>query len=79
MDDIFRLATFVMKMNQDFSETVHKKGFTRAFGGVQPAADVLSGHTPNPEDGPTPDHDTDLYSSVETSTPEAELTQYPEL
>jgi hypothetical protein len=23
-------------MNEDFSKTVHKKGFTRAFGGVQP-------------------------------------------
>jgi hypothetical protein len=34
MDNIFRLATFVMKVNQDFSDTVHKKGFTRAFGGV---------------------------------------------
>ncbi|KAI9747208.1 MAG: hypothetical protein M4579_007505 [Chaenotheca gracillima] len=28
MDDIFRLATLIMEMNEDFLETVHKKGFT---------------------------------------------------
>jgi Dynamin central region len=79
MDDIFRLATLVMQMNRDFSETVHNKGFTRAFDGVQPAVDVLSGHKPSPNDDRTPDHDTDSHSSGETPTPETELPRYPEL
>jgi hypothetical protein len=43
MDDIFRLATLVVEMNEDFSETVHKKGFTRAFGGIRHTDDALWG------------------------------------
>lgn len=46
-DDIFRLATLVMEMNEEFSETVHKKGFTRAFAGVQAGADAFSRSTPS--------------------------------
>jgi hypothetical protein len=43
MDDIFRLATLVVEMNEHFSETVHKKGFTRAFSGIRHTNDALSG------------------------------------
>ena len=42
IDNIFRLAILVVKMNEDFSETVYKEGFTRAFSGVRPIADALS-------------------------------------
>ncbi len=76
MDDIFRLATLIMEMNEDFSETVHKKGFTRAFGGVRPVADTLSRNTPSPDR--SPDRDTG-HSSPEPSTPETESPDYPEL
>jgi hypothetical protein len=72
MDDIFRLATLVVEMNEDFSETVHKEGFTRAFGGVRPTADALSRSTLSP------DRDT-AHSSVQPSTPETESPEYPEL
>jgi hypothetical protein len=77
IDDIFRLATVVVKMNEDFSETVRKEGFTRAFGGVQPAAAGLSvGDSPSP--GQSSDRDT-AHSSVQSSTPETESPEYPEL
>ena len=76
MDDIFRLATLVVEMNEDFSETVHKEGFTRAFGGVRPTADALSRGTLSP--GRSPDRDT-AHSSVQPSTPETESPEYPEL
>ncbi len=75
-DDIFRLATLVMEMNEDFSETVHKKGFTRAFAGVRAGADAFSRSTPSPVQ--TPDRDTG-HSSSEPSTPETESPEYPEL
>jgi hypothetical protein len=79
MDDIFRLATIVIVMNKDFSKTVHKKGFTRAFSGVRPRAAILSRHTPNPGNIRTPDHDTDSRSLVQLPTSETELPQYLEL
>ena len=75
-DDIFRLATLVMEMNEDFSETVHKKGFTRAFAGVLAGADAFSRSTPSPVQ--TPDRDTG-QSFSEPSTPETESPEYPEL
>ena len=61
IDDIFRLATLVVEMNEDFSETVYKEGFTRAFSGVRPTADALSQGTLSP--GRSPDRDT-AHSSV---------------
>lgn len=76
MDDIFRLATLVVKMNKDFSEIVHKQGFTRAFGRVQPVADTLAQEEMSPIR--TPDHDTG-HSSTEPSISEAESPEYPEL
>ena len=75
-DEIFRLATLVVEMNEDFSETVHKEGFTRAFRGVRPAADAVSLGSPSP--GRSPDCDT-AHSSVQPSTPESESPEYPEL
>jgi hypothetical protein len=72
MDDIFRLATLVVQMNEDFSETVHKKGFTRAFGGARAAGEALSLGTPSPG------RDT-AHSSPEPSAPETESPEYPEL
>jgi hypothetical protein len=75
-DDIFRLATLVVEMNEDFPETVHKEGFTRAFSGVRLAADALSLGSPSP--GRSPDRDT-AHSSVQPSTPETESPEYPEL
>lgn len=79
MDDIFRLATLVMEMNQDFSETIHKRGFTRAFSGVRPAAIIPSAASSNPDDDRTPDHNTDSHSPAEPLTPETESPLYPEL
>jgi hypothetical protein len=76
MDDIFRLATLVIGMNMDFSEIVHKKGYTRAFGGAPPAAEAFSRSTPSPEQSPDSDAG---YSSTEPSTPEIESPEYPEL
>ena len=78
IDDIFRLATLVMEMNQNFSETVHKKGFTRAFSKV-PAAGIPSTAPPDPGDDRTPDRDTDSRSSAELPIPETESLKYPEL
>jgi hypothetical protein len=65
MDDVFRLATLIMEMNVDFSEQVHKKGFTRAFCGSQHVAKALGDDTE--------------YSLTETSTPKTESSEYPEL
>jgi hypothetical protein len=76
MDDIFRLATLVVEMNEEFSETVHKEGFTRAFSGARPAAKDLSLGTLSP--ARSPDCDT-AHSSVQPSTPETESPEYPEL
>jgi hypothetical protein len=76
MDDIFRLATIVVEMNEEFSETVYKAGFTRAFSGARPAADALSLGTPSP--ARSPDRDT-AHSSAQPSTPETESPEYPEL
>jgi hypothetical protein len=76
MDDIFRLATLVVEMNEEFSETVYKEGFTRAFSGARPAANDLSLGTPSP--ARSPDRDT-AHSSVQPSTPETESPEYPEL
>jgi hypothetical protein len=76
MDNIFRLATLVVEINEDFSKTVHKKGFTRAFGGARPAADAFSLGTPSPVR--SPDRDT-THSSPEPSTPKTESPEYPEL
>jgi hypothetical protein len=76
MDNIFRLAILIIEMNKDFSETVHKKGFTRAFGGVRPIANTLSHNTPSPNQ--SPNYDTG-HSSLEPSTPETESPDYPEL
>jgi hypothetical protein len=82
MDDIFRLATLVMSMNMDFSEMVHKKGFTRAFGGPQPqpAAEAEAEASPLSPSSPdqSPDRDTER-SSIEPYTPEIESPDYPEL
>ncbi|KAI9803497.1 MAG: hypothetical protein M1825_001840 [Sarcosagium campestre] len=75
-DDIFRLATLVVEMNEEFSETVHKEGFTRAFSGVRPAADALSLGSPSPDR--SLDRHT-AHSSVQPSTPETESPEYPEL
>ena len=76
IDDIFRLATLIVEMNEDFSETIHKKGFTRAFGRARPAVDALSLDTLSPVR--SPDRDTS-YSLPEPSTPETESPEYPEL
>jgi len=76
IDDIFRLAILIVEMNEDFSETVYKEGFTRAFNGVRPIADALSRGTLSP--GRSPDRNT-AYSSVQPSTPETESLEYPEL
>jgi hypothetical protein len=76
MDDIFRLATLVMEMNEDFSEMVHKKGFTRAFGGPQPPAAAPSRSTPSPD--LSPDRGTG-HSSTVPPTPETDSSEYPEL
>jgi hypothetical protein len=76
MDDIFRLATLVMSMNLDFSETVHKKGFTRAFGGPQLAATAFSRSAPSSSQ--YPDGDTES-SSTAPYTPDIESPEYPEL
>ncbi len=76
IDNIFRLATLVREMNKDFSKTVHKKGFTRAFGRVRPVADNLSRSTPSPSRSPNRDT---RHSSTEPSTPKTESLEYPEL
>jgi hypothetical protein len=76
MDDIFRLATLLMEMNVNFSETVHKKGFTRAFRGAKSAANTPSPSKTNPSQ--IPDNDA-RRSSSELFTPESELSDYPEL
>ena len=76
MDDIFRLATLVVEMNEDFSETVHKKGFTRAFGGAEPIAVDILPSVPSPDRSPSPDS---AHSSIPTSTPATESPEYPEL
>lgn len=76
MDDSFRLATLVVEMNEGFSETIYKKGFTRAFNVVQDTADSLSAGTKSPsqisDDGTT-------RSSVADLTPETDTSEYPEL
>ena len=75
-DDIFRLATLVVEMNEDFSETVHKRGFTRAFGGAE-AMDVGSPSSiPGPNRSPSPNTS---HSSTPTFTPATESSEYPEL
>lgn len=79
MDDIFRLATLVVKMNEDFSETIHKKGFTRAFGGVKAGAPILPERTPSPVSGQASGHETDSRSLTQTPISETESLQYPEL
>jgi len=61
MDDIFRLAILIVEMNEDFSETVYKEGFTRAFSKVRPIADALSRGILSP--GQSLNRDT-AYSSV---------------
>jgi hypothetical protein len=76
MDDIFRLATLVVEMNEDFSETVHKKGFTRAFAGVQLIVIDASESVPSPGRSPSPDSG---HSLTPTSTPTTESAEYPEL
>lgn len=75
-DNIFRLATLVMELNEQFSETVYKKGLTRAFGGTQTAVASLPRSTRSPSR--SPDRDT-AHSSTGPSTPETDLPEYPEL
>jgi hypothetical protein len=55
IDNIFRLAILVVKMNEDFSETVYKEGFTRAFNRVRLIADALSRGTLSPSRSPNRD------------------------
>ena len=38
-----RHTTLVVEINEDFSETVYKKGFTRAFSRIRHIDNVLSG------------------------------------
>ncbi|XMA20278.1 hypothetical protein WAI453_013069 [Rhynchosporium graminicola] len=68
MDDVFRLATLIVKMNKDFSKIVHKEGFTRAFNGS------LGLSIPDE----LPD-DATAHSSVQTSGITIEALEYPEL
>ncbi|KAI0126991.1 vacuolar sorting protein VPS1, dynamin [Xylariales sp. AK1849] len=75
-DNISRLATLVIELNEQFSEAVHKKGLTRAFGGTQPTVANLPRNTPSP--ARSPDRAT-AHSSTRPSTPETELPEYPEL
>jgi len=77
------LATLVMEMNQNFSETVHKKGFTRAFRGVRPAASIPSTALSN-TDGDSDDniistHNTDSHCSADSQSSGTKSPQYPEL
>jgi hypothetical protein len=76
MDDIFRLATLVMEMNNDFSETVHRKGFTRAF---RRADSEPNGSASNlPQASRTLSQDS-VQSSTGPFTPDVESPEYPEL
>jgi hypothetical protein len=61
MDDIFKLIILVVKMNEEFSKTVYKEGFTWAFNGARPAINDLSLSTPSLTR--SPDRDT-VYFSV---------------
>lgn len=74
-DDSLRLATIIMELNNEFSQTIETKGFTRAFHKGPSAA----GHSPETYavTPPPPDVDTDSLCSAET--PNEEIDQYPEL
>ena len=79
MDDIFRLATLVVNMNEEFSETIHKKGFARAFGKVKDGAPILPERETSPVNSQASGHDTDSRSVTQTPISEKESLQYPEL
>jgi hypothetical protein len=72
-DNVFRLATVVMAMNMEFSEQVHKRGFTRALSASQPIARALLQTIQAPDDGETG------HSPKEVFTSEIEVPNYPEL
>jgi hypothetical protein len=75
-DDIFRLAILIVEINEDFSKTVYKKGFTRAFSRVRPVADAVSLGSPSPSQ--SPNYNT-AYSLIQPSTPKTKSPEYPEL
>ncbi len=58
MNNIFKLATLIIKIDEEFFKTIHKKGFTQAFGVVKPRAHALSKRLLSPANSQVSNHDT---------------------
>ncbi|KAI9739944.1 MAG: hypothetical protein M1818_005000 [Claussenomyces sp. TS43310] len=75
---VFRLATIIMELNHQFSETIHKNGFTRAFCKAQSGSDLSrTPRTAAPITPPTPDDDSDALCYPQASKKSND--EYPEL
>ncbi|TAQ84807.1 hypothetical protein B7494_g6867 [Chlorociboria aeruginascens] len=77
-DENFRLATNVMEMNQEFSETISCRGFTRSFRNSDHAGTEQDGQSetfPSPESGLTSEHPLPSSDINNSGT----FQEYPEL